>query len=119
MNSTMPMSLQTYADCLALFQHALGALFQTDELLSIGKDADLSSTSQKDVTGRCVFFDRFCSDIVSMLGTNLEKLSTDDLEDVFRRIYATVSHQFGRAEGGMQLLDVNVVQSPFSIQQLR
>ena len=117
MNSTMPISLQTYIDCLALFQHALGALFQTDELLSISKEADLgSSQGQVDAAGRCVFFDRFCSDIVSMLGTNLEKLSAIDLEDVFRRIYATVSHQFGRAEGGMQLLDANVVQSPFSIQ---
>ena len=67
-----------------------------------------------------VFFDRFCYDMVSLLGENVFKLNVLDIEYIFRTTYLTLSHSFGPQEGGVKLLDLNsIVESPFSAEALQ
>ena len=51
-----------------------------------------------------IFFDRFCYDMVSLLGENVFKLNEADVEYIFRATYLTLSHSFGYKEGGVKLL---------------
>jgi len=67
-----------------------------------------------------IFFDRFCYDMVSLLGENVYKLNESDLEYVFRATYLTLSHSFGPEEGGVKLLQLNsIIKSPFSVEAMQ
>ena len=67
-----------------------------------------------------VFFDRFCYDMVSLLGENVFKLNVLDIEYIFRTAYLTMSHSFGPSEGGIKLLELNsIANSPFSAEALQ
>ena len=88
------------------FKKALGAMFDTDEF--VAKNPTYNNEQ--------VFFDRFCYDMVSLLGNNVFKLNVLDIEYVFRTTYLTLSHSFGPCEGGVKLLQLSsIIDSPFSV----
>ena len=62
---------------MLLIRKALGILYDTDYY--IAKKPEYHKES--------VFFDRFCFDTISLLGDNLLKLSSEDLEYILRKLY--------------------------------
>lgn len=70
-----------------------------------------------------VFFDRFCFDIVSLLGDNLNLLNFTDVEYIMRRVYQASTHFFLPHPGSsnppqVRLLRYDCVESPFSWDQM-
>lgn len=84
----------------------LGAMFESDDF-----------TAQKpQYCKNNIFFDRFCFDMVSLIGNNVFKLSLTDIEYIFRVSYLTLSHSFGPSRGGVRLLELgSIIKSPFSL----
>lgn len=58
-----------------------------------------------------VFFDRFCFDIISLLGDNLVKLIEPDLDYIIRKLYLSMTHNFS---GFIKLLKISCIESPFN-----
>jgi hypothetical protein len=84
----------------------LGAMYDSDEY--IAKEPEYQREN--------IFFDRFCFDMISLLGKNAFKLSVDNIEYIFRTCYLQLSHSFGASQGGVKFLELNsIVESPFSI----
>ena len=69
-------------------------MFDTDEFVA----------KSPDYINPHIFFDRFCYDMVSLLGNNVYKLNVLDIEYIFRTTYVTLSHSFGPSQGGVKLL---------------
>lgn len=66
-----------------------------------------------------VFFDRFCFDMVSLLGEYLNILSFSDVEYIMRKVYQhsthfTLSHNSQQPPASVKLLRYDCVESPFS-----
>jgi hypothetical protein len=41
-----------------------------------------------------IFFDRFCFDVISLLGFNSIKITVDDLEFIIRTVFTNLTHNF-------------------------
>lgn len=63
--SLIPVDIYLYTQALLVFKKALGILY----------DTDYYTAKKPDYLKNSVFFDRFCFDLISMLGDNLTKLS--------------------------------------------
>ena len=65
-----------------------------------------------------VFFDRFCFDIISLLGEYLNFLSFSDVEYIMRKVYQHSTHfsvpSDGKGEAQVKLLRYDCVETPFS-----
>ena len=87
-----------------MIKKVLGCLYETDQF--VAQKPKYSSEN--------LFFDRFCYDIVSLLGSNIYKFNLVDIEFIFRKTYFTLSHSFGPNKGGIKLLDIDsIIHSPF------
>jgi hypothetical protein len=64
-----------------IFKRALGVLYETDYYVA-KKPEDSSSYNKTHV-----FFDRFCFDMVSLLGEHLNNLTFSDVEYIMRKVY--------------------------------
>jgi len=69
-----------------------------------------------------LFFDRFCFDLVSILGNNVYKLTFLDIEYIYRTVFVNLSHSFSVEEkgkmkyDGVKLLQLgSILQSPFDL----
>lgn len=78
------------------FKHVLGVLVDSDSFVA----------KRPEYPQNHIFFDRFCFDMVSLLGKNLYDLNVLDIEYIFRKTHFTLSHGFGQAKGGIQLLEI-------------
>jgi len=105
---TLPVDIKIYQQCIPQFKKVLGAMFDTDEFVA-------QSPTYKN---KHIFFDRFCYDMVSLLGSNVNKLGVLDIEYVFRTTYLTLSHSFGPNQGIKLLQYDSILSSPFSIEQM-
>ena len=107
---TLPLDISLYRACLPQIKKALGAMYESDHF-----------TAQKPQYCKDhIFFDRFCFDLVSLLGNNVFKLNLTDIEYIFRVSYLTLSHSFGPGGGGVRLLELDsIIESPFSLQEFQ
>ena len=63
-----------------------------------------------------IFFDRFCYDMVSLLGKNVFILQHNEIEFIFRKAYKALSHNF--SPGKVEMLQLECVrQTPFQENQ--
>lgn len=62
---------------MLIFRKALGVLY----------DNDYYTAKKPEYLKDNVFFDRFCFDIISLLGDNLIKLDFEDVEYIMRKVY--------------------------------
>jgi hypothetical protein len=87
-----------------IFKRTLGVLYETDYYVAkkpatsnvSGHSFDPNSTSGTAPVGGYlkpfVFFDRFCFDMVSLLGEHLNLLSFSDVEYIMRKVYQHSTH---------------------------
>jgi len=75
---------------------ALGILYETDYY--VAKRANPKNQNSSAGEGAYlkphVFFDRFCFDLVSLLGDYLNYLSFSDVEYIMRKVYQASTHFF-------------------------
>lgn len=103
-----------YAEIIPLFEKALGVYYQSSYYVA-------KPPSYKAET---VYFDRFCYDFISLFGVNILFLDIPNLEEIIRKVYVSVSYNFDiiiikgedeeRSQGGLRLIDIECIQSPFS-----
>jgi len=70
-----------------------------------------------------VFFDRFCFDLISLLGEYLNHLTFTDVEYIMRKVYQHSTHfvvpPAGSSEkGSVKLLRYDCVESPFTFEAM-
>ena len=91
--SVLPVDLALYDQVIFIFKRTLGVLFETDYY--VAKKGTVESDSSN-VTGGYlklhVFFDRFCFDMVSLLGDYLNCLTFSDVEYIMRKVYQHSTH---------------------------
>jgi hypothetical protein len=110
-----------------IFKRALGILYETDYYVAKKVNQNQAASSfdhtAPDQSGGYlkphVFFDRFCFDIISLLGEYLNCLSFSDVEYVMRKVYQHSTHFKVPGEGKEQaasvhLLRYDCVVSPFT-----
>lgn len=95
--SVLPVDLTLYEQVMFIFKRALGVLYETDYYVAKKGGVQNSPSSSSldhgapDQSGGYlkphVFFDRFCFDIISLLGEYLNQLSFSDVEYVMRKVY--------------------------------
>ena len=89
--SVLPVDLTLYEQVMFIFKRALGVLYETDYY--VAKKATMNT---EDGNGGYlkphVFFDRFCFDILSLLGEYLNKLTFSDVEYIMRKVYQHSTH---------------------------
>ena len=101
----MPVDVNLYESVMMLFKKALGLLYDTDYY--IAKKPEYHKQS--------VFFDRFCFDIISLLGEHLTKLSFSDVEYIMRKVYQHSTHFI---KGQIKMLQYECIISPFSPEKM-
>ena len=62
-----------------------------------------------------VHFDRFCYDLISLFGVNLLFIELEQLQDIIRKIYSTVSFT---QDGVVMLLATECIKEAFTDEQL-
>ena len=96
----LPLSVEIYESAHSSFKQVLGVFYDTDAYLAT------KSTSKH------LFFDKFCFDLVSLLGKNVFRLSIEDVEFIWRNSLFALSYWFDD-EKGFRLLK-KPLESPFS-----
>ena len=89
--SILPVDLTLYEQVMFIFKWALGILYETDYYVA-KKAHDKSATGAGGYLKPYVFFDRFCFDIISLLGEYLNQLSFSDVEYIMRKVYQHSTH---------------------------
>jgi len=77
--ATVPLKFKVYEMAFPLLEKGLGNLFTSREMVREKEE---------------VFFNKFCYDIVSLLGMNLKLFSIEDLLHIFRLLYKAITHRF-------------------------
>ncbi len=74
-----------------IFKRALGVLYETDYYIAKIPPKGASNEAGTYLKPN-VFFDRFCFDIISLLGEHLNKLTFSDVEYIMRKVYQHSTH---------------------------
>ena len=99
---TLPLNVTLYAQALPIFIKALGAMYGTDHFVA----------RKPGYANSVIFFDRFCHDMVSLLGRNVFKVNVSEVEFIFRKAYQALSHSL--RPGRVELLQLDCIRhSPF------
>eukprot|EP00347_Sterkiella_histriomuscorum_P002488 403367956 len=80
--SLIPLDIKLYEQTFLIFIKTLGILY----------DTDYYTAKKPDYLKNVVFFDRFCFDMISLLGDNLVNLDFSDVEYIFRKVYQHTTH---------------------------
>jgi len=88
--SILPIDIGIYEQVIYIVKKALGALYETDYYVAKRGGAKGEGAYLKPH----VFFDRFCFDIISLLGEHLNLLNFTDVEYIMRRVYQASTHFF-------------------------
>ncbi|TNV84982.1 hypothetical protein FGO68_gene6490 [Halteria grandinella] len=126
--SILPVDLTLYEQVMFIFKRALGVLYETDYYVAkkVPPQPQGANYSQStidyvvpDQSGGYlkphVFFDRFCFDIISLLGDYLNLLSFTDVEYVMRKVYQHSTHfAVSDNEASVKLLRYDCVETPFT-----
>ncbi|CDW77372.1 UNKNOWN [Stylonychia lemnae] len=109
--SLMPVDLNLYEQTILIFRKAYGVLFETDYY----------TAKKPEYLKNSVFFDRFCFDIISMMGDNLLYLDFSDAEYILRKIYQSTTHFMASNDGSqtIKLLTLESIKSSFSMDQMQ
>ena len=81
--SVLPVDLPLYDQVMFIFKRALGVLFETDYYVAKKGEEGEDGAYLKEH----VFFDRFCFDMVSLLGEYLQYMTFADVEYIMRKVY--------------------------------
>ena len=105
--SIIPIDLGIYRDVIEIFKRALGILYDNDYYVA----------KKPDYLKNHVFFDRYCFDVISLMGDNMVVLSSQDVEYIMRKVYQQSTH-FMKIGNSMhiQLLKADTVKSQFSLE---
>lgn len=101
---TLPLDVEIYAKAQTSLKEVLGVFYDTDAYMATKK------------TQKHLFFDKFCFDLVSMLGKNVFRLSVEDVEFLWRASLFALSHRFNQDKGFRLLL--KPLESPFSAEKV-
>jgi predicted ATPase len=74
-----------------IFKRSLGVLYETDYYIAKIPPKGASNEAGTYLKPN-VFFDRFCFDIISLLGEHLNKLTFSDVEYIMRKVYQHSTH---------------------------
>eukprot|EP00347_Sterkiella_histriomuscorum_P004719 403359372 len=77
----IPLRIDIYERFISLFRKGLGELYQTEFYVC----------QEKNYAQEYVFFQRFCFDFVSLSGTLLYKLSINQYEYIFRKVFSVLT----------------------------
>jgi hypothetical protein len=109
-----------YEQVINIIKKALGILYETDYYVAKRANPKNSSNGEGAYLKPHVFFDRFCFDLVSLLGDNLNFLSFSDVEYIMRKVYQASTHFLLPPPGSAQstpqvkLLRYDCVHTPFT-----
>ena len=104
--ATFPLEIGLYGQSLPIFIKALGPMYDTDQYVA----------RFPEYADSVIFFDRFCYDMVSLLGKNVFILQHNEIEFIFRKAYKALSHNF--SPGKVEMLQLECVrQTPFQENQ--
>ena len=78
----MPVDIFLYEQTILLFRKAFGVIYDTDYYVA----------KKPEYLKNNVFFDRFCFDLISMMGDNLLYLDFSDVEYILRKVYQHTTH---------------------------
>ena len=84
--SILPVDMPLYDQVMFIFKRTLGVLYETDYYVA-KKGEEGTEECQGAYLKEHVFFDRFCFDMVSLLGDYLPLLSFADVEYIMRKVY--------------------------------
>jgi hypothetical protein len=118
--SILPLDIVIYEQVIVIVKKALGVMYETDYYVAKrGNNIKGSSNGEGAYLKPHVFFDRFCFDLVSLLGEYLNQLTFTDVEYIMRKVYQSCTHfTLPRPGSGQQpqvnLLRYDCVETPFT-----
>jgi hypothetical protein len=117
--SILPLDIVIYEQVIVIIKKALGVMYETDYYVAKRGNNKGSSNGEGAYLKPHVFFDRFCFDLVSLLGEYLNQLTFTDVEYIMRKVYQSCTHfTLPRPGSGQQpqvnLLRYDCVETPFT-----
>ena len=90
------LDLEIYEKAIPLLTKSFGVYYDSDYYVT------------KKGEKQTIEFNRFCFDVVSLVGQHLLKLTADDFETILRRAFHSITYC---QDGKLQLLDLELVES--------
>ena len=103
--SHIPLAIEVYEAIMPIFEVALGVYFQSTYYVA-------KKPSYKAET---VHFDRFCYDFISLFGVNLLFTDINQMENIIRKVYSSVSYNF---DGIVKLRSLACIEEAFNEKEL-
>ena len=98
--SILPVDILIYEQVIYIVKKALGILYDTDYYVAKrGTNSKNNQGGEGAYLKPHVFFDRFCFDLVSLLGEYLNSLTFSDVEYIMRKVYQASTHFFLPTQG--------------------
>jgi len=97
--SILPVDIGIYEQVIFIIKKALGVLYDTDYYVAKRAKPGQPNSGEGIYLKPHVFFDRFCFDLVSLLGEYLNLLTFSDVEYIMRKIYQHSTHFFFPLKG--------------------